>query len=174
MTTMKKKVKYLIIICSFVAGMSLLPWDSHAQTNELGVRFGGTSGLTLRHYTSNTRSIEGILGFYGNGFSVTALFERHHSAFDVQGLQWYYGPGVHVAYYQTGRPSSSFRDTGYRNNEALGFAVNGIVGLEYRLPDNVPIAFSIDLKPFLEIDTNGDAAVAIDPGLGIRVYLNQN
>jgi hypothetical protein len=76
-----------------------------------------------------------------------------------------------VAFYNQGRPYSSLRDTGYRDRDAVGFGINGIVGLEYRLPDNIPLAISLDLKPFLEIDTRGDAGVAIDPGLGIKFFL---
>lgn len=172
MKPMNMKVSVLII------GMVMLfTLPSQAQYNTaLGVRAGGTSGVTIKHFpktASSSTAVEGIVGFFGNGFSVTGLLERHAQAFDLVGLSWYYGPGVHLAYYNNGVPYSRYRlrDVGYEPIDELGIGINGIVGLEYRIQDNVPIAFSVDLKPFLEVTSRGDAGFALDPSIGIKIIL---
>lgn len=147
---------------------------THAQPYRtgLGIRAGGTTGIALKHNYERNMAVEGLLGFFRNGISVTGLLEIHAQAFDVKGLRWYYGPGAHIAFYNTGQRGNAWRDTGYRDQEAVGFGINGVAGIEYRLPDNVPIILSFEFKPFLEIDTSGSAAFSIDPGLGIKIFLN--
>lgn len=144
----------------------------HAQyTTALGIRVGGTTGLTLKHQYSSFMMFEGIVGGFPNGFSVTGLIEKSTRAFNEPGLNWYYGGGAHVAVYN-GRGRDRFGREVYYNDESdVGFGVNGIVGLEYRMPDNVPIAFSFDFKPFVEITTGGDVGFALDPAIGIKFIL---
>jgi hypothetical protein len=152
----------LIFLCIIYPG--------HAQYNTaLGIRLGGTSGLSVKHFYRSPMAFEGIIGGIPNGFSVTGLVEKHRLAFNERGLNWYYGGGAHVAAYSDRHYYSRFgREFDYRTSGEMGFGVDGIIGLEYRLPDNVPIAFSVDLKPFLEITTGGEAGFALDPSIGIK------
>lgn len=157
-----------------VVGMVLCVVHAYAQPyrTAVGLRAGGTTGIALKHNYEPNMALEGLLGFFRNGISVTGLLEIHTQAFDVKGLRWYYGPGAHIAFYSTGHRGNAWRDTGYRDRQAVGFGINGVAGIEYRLPDNVPIIFSFEFKPFLEIDTSGSAAFSLDPGLGIKIFLN--
>ncbi|UXX79267.1 hypothetical protein N7E81_18095 [Reichenbachiella carrageenanivorans] len=131
----------------------------------VGVRGLGTSGISVKHFTKPALAIEGIVGFYPNAFSATVLVERYESAFDVQGLRWYYGIGGHVA-----SQSDVVQSEGIyrRESSAFGLGVDGIFGIEYKIRE-VPIALSFDFKPFFEVATDGDAFLALDPGLGIKV-----
>ncbi|SHJ60801.1 hypothetical protein SAMN04488028_101656 [Reichenbachiella agariperforans] len=131
----------------------------------VGVRGIGTSGLTIKHFTKRSTAIEGIIGFYPNAFSATVLYERYASAFDVRGLNWYYGVGGHIA-----TQSDVVDNEGIyrRESSEFGLGVDGIFGIEYKI-QNVPIAVSLDFKPFVEVATDGDAFMALDPGLGIKV-----
>lgn len=138
----------------------------------IGGRFGGTSGVTVKHFYRPATAFEGILGLFGNGFSVTGLVEKNAQAFEVSGLNWYYGGGAHVAFYNGRRYYNVYgRDVTYRDNHDIGVGVNGIIGLEYMLPDNIPVAFSADFKPFIEIDGDGDVGVAPDFALGIKFLI---
>lgn len=139
----------------------------------LGVRIGGTSGITGKYFYKNNTAVEGIIGGFGNGFSITGLLERQLPIYDAPGLYVYYGGGAHVAFYNgRGRYYSHFgREVDYRDSNDVGFGINGIVGLEYRLPDNIPIAFSLDLKPFVEIGSGGYVSVAPDPSLGVKFLI---
>lgn len=159
-----------IIICAFVA-MLAFGFSNQAKAQDyntaVGLRFGGTSGLTIK-----TRGFEGIVGFWGNGFSLTGLAEKHTMAFDSPDVNWYYGWGGHVAFYNDGDPRYDYGrgDRRYDDSE-VGFGIDGIVGLEFS-PREIPLAFSLGLKPFLEIDTDGDLHAAPDPAIGIKFIIN--
>lgn len=140
---------------------------SSSYNTAFGVRGAGTSGLTVKHFTQNSRAIEGILGFYPHAFSVTVLVERYVNAFDAPGLNWYYGAGGHIAATNNKYPNREY--WGYRRDDGdVGLGVDGIVGMEYKI-NEIPIALSLDVKPFLEVTTSGNIFLALDPGLGIKV-----
>lgn len=169
-------MKKFISIISFIiisVGVSYAQYTPVFRTpykTSLGIRVGGTTGLDVKHFFRPATAVEGILGTFGNGFSITGLVEKNAQAFDVEGLNWYYGGGAHIAFYNDRRDYWG-RDVRYRDNNDVGIGINGIIGLEYILPDNIPVAFSLDLKPFLEIDSDGDVGVAPDLGLGIKFLL---
>lgn len=158
---------------SIIAFALLLATSSQSQDlktgstykTAIGVRGIGTSGLTIKHFTKESTALEGIIGFYPNAFSVTVLLEQYAQAFDTKGLNWYYGIGGHIA-----TQSDVSRNEGWNRRETseFGVGVDGIFGLEYKI-NEVPIAISLDFKPFFEIATDGNALVALDPGLGIKV-----
>lgn len=137
----------------------------HTYNTAVGVRALGTSGLSIKHFTKHATAFEGIVGFYPNSFSVTLMVERYSPAFDVAGLNWYYGLGGHMASRSDfGRYDGRYR----RETSELGLGVDGIFGIEYKI-ERIPIAVSLDFKPFLEVATDGHAFMALDPGLGIKV-----
>jgi len=139
----------------------------------IGVRLGGTSGFTIKHTFKPTMTFEGIIGGFANGFSLTGLIEKNLPAFNEKGLTWYYGGGGHLAAYN-GRSmyyNRFGREVDYRQRNDIGFGINGIVGLEYRLPDNVPISFSVDVKPFIEFSSEGNVGMAMDPSVGVKFII---
>lgn len=134
-----------------------------------GLRLGGTSGVTVKHFYRETMAWEGIFGMFGNGFSLTGLLEKHLPFEGAQGLRFYYGGGLHLAFYDGSPSRGTFgREVDSRSGTDMGIGINGVIGLEYRLPDNIPIAISIDLKPFIEVGTGGRVAAAPDPSFGIK------
>ncbi len=130
----------------------------------LGLRAGGPSGITFKINTRNSNSVEFIAGFWYEFLSLTALFEKNAPAFDVDGMNWYYGGGGHLSFFSGGRHDDRWY---YRRGEGYAIGIDGIVGLEYKIPP-IPFAVSLDLKPFLEVDRDGDVHFGIDPGLGIK------
>lgn len=159
-----KKILAVAVLCISLSGYS-------QYNTAIGLRVGETSGLTVRHFVSDGVAIEGMLGIWNRGVSGTLLYEFYRSAFGAQGLNWYYGAGGHLAVV-THRDGYNWYDYGqrryYYREGSLGLGIDGIVGLEYKIP-RAPIAFSFDLKPFLEFNLTGGAFVALDPGLGIKV-----
>lgn len=144
---------------------------SSSYHNAIGLRGGYTSGLTFKHNFGSAKSAEFILGLWGNGFSVTGLYEINAGT-GVSGLRWYYGGGGHLAvanyygdpyYYRDGRRGYWY----YDRRDRLGIGVDGIIGLEYKIPP-IPFAISLDLKPLIEVGTSGYVFGALDPGLGIK------
>jgi hypothetical protein len=161
-----KHISALILVACISApavGQQLKTGTSY--NTAIGVRGLGTSGLTIKHFTESNKAIEGIIGFYPNAFSATLLVERYAPAFSEPGLKWYYGIGGHVA-----TQSDVVSNDGLyrRETSEVGLGIDGIFGIEYKIRE-VPIAMSLDFKPFFEVATDGDAFIALDPGLGIKV-----
>lgn len=163
-----KTIKTILLVITFslanlTFGQTLQ--TGHSYTTAVGVRGIGTSGLTIKHFKNSNTAYKGIIGFYPNAFSATILVEKYTPAFDVRGLRWYYGIGGHVA-----TQSDVIRREGLYRRESTGFGigVDGIFGIEYKI-DEVPIAVSMDFKPFLEVVDNGDAFITLDPGVGVKV-----
>jgi hypothetical protein len=145
-----------------------------AQYNTaIGLRVGGTTGLDAKFFTKPSKAVEGIVGWFGNGSSLTVLFEKYSPIENATGLYIYYGGGPHLAFYNGDPARYSYfgRDVSYHRNNNLGIGINGIVGFEYRMPGDVPIAFSVDLKPFIELGTSGYVAFAPDPSIGVKFII---
>ena len=163
---------FLLVALILFALVVFVDHSVNAQYTAVGIRVGGTTGATIKHEYRPSMTFEGIVGGFSNGFSVTGLIEKNRIAFNERGLNWYYGGGAHVAVYNGRDRYYRFgRELDYRANNDVGFGINGIVGLEYRLPDNVPIAFSLDVKPFFEITTDGYAGFALDPSIGVKFII---
>ena len=79
------------------SGFGQLAINSTKYTTAVGIRAIGTSGLTIKHHLRSGNAVEGILGFYPDALSITVLYESFAPAFDVAGLNWYYGLGGHFA-----------------------------------------------------------------------------
>lgn len=148
-------------------------FDIQAQGNyAVGLRAGGTSGLTLEMKSSNGSEYEGLVGFWNHGASVTVLYKKRSEAFNVKGLDWIYGGGSHVAHYgkRFYRNNEPYWHTDYPtyvdyNTFAIGF--DGLFGIEYHI-SQTPIAVSFEFKPFFEFVSNGDVWISMDPGIGIK------
>lgn len=136
----------------------------HSYSTALGIRAGETSGITLKHYLSAQTALEGIFGFWPNGFGVAGMFEIHAPTQWFQGLRWYYGAGGHIA-----MQTRSWKREGvfYTREAGIGLGIDGILGLEYVIKP-IPFAICMDLKPYIEVNTSGGIRVSPDPGLGIK------
>lgn len=164
-------MKKLITIIAICTGTGLFAQSNY--NTAIGLRAGETSGLTIKHFIGDQTALEGILGAWRHGFSATLLFEKHQSISNLGALNLYYGAGGHLAfensyynrYYYENRKYYYYD---YYSKGGMGIGIDGIIGLEYKIP-NIPVAFSLDLKPFVEFNTNGGVWTSIDPGLGIKV-----
>jgi hypothetical protein len=72
------------------------------------------------------------------------LYEIHNPAFDIDRLNWYYGVGGHIGFWD-GKYDDRF-DAG--NNTVIG--IDGILGLEYNFKE-IPFNLSLDWKPALNL-----------------------
>ncbi|MBU2020435.1 MAG: hypothetical protein KJ941_12375 [Bacteroidetes bacterium] len=160
-------MKAAVLTIALIFGLS---HNYTAQLNyntAIGLRAGGTSGLTIKQALGGNRAFEGIIGVWNYGFTVTGLYEIYVPT-SASGLNWYYGAGGHLAantgYYYW---YDSRRDKYYKNG-GLGLGLDGVIGIEYKIP-KAPIAFSLDLKPFIEFNNYGSFYSALDPGLGVKV-----
>jgi hypothetical protein len=156
----------LTVIFIFILSDSIISAQSKGSTYKaaIGLRAGETSGLTFKIHTNPGSGLEFIAGLWDNWFSLTGLYEKNAPAFNLNGMEWYYGGGGHLAfaadnYYHEGHS--------YTRAEAYALGLDGIVGLEYKIPE-IPFAISLDIKPLIEIDGNGYFFFAFDPGFGLK------
>lgn len=171
---MKTRSIFLKVIQGFIIALFLISFKLQAQYNTaIGFRVGGTTGIDAKFFTRQSKAVELIVGSFGNGISFTALAEKYSPVYNAKGLYVYYGGGGHLAFYNgQGRYYGFFgREVDYHRNNDVGFGINGIVGFEYRMPDGIPISFSIDLKPFIEMGTGGYIVFAPDPSFGVKIIL---
>ncbi len=159
------KKTFLILLFIVTAGIT------SAQYNfAIGVRAGGTTGITLKWNNENS-AVEGIIGFWNDGFSFTGLWERNVDAFNTSGFNWFYGWGGHVSVYGEEFDGKSgpawFNHPNSDGKGDMGFGLDGVAGLEYKIKQ-IPFAFSVGIKPYVEVVTNGAFLFWIDPGFGIK------
>lgn len=111
----------------------------------IGLRGGFSNGITIKHFIGDNTAIEGILTSRWKGFSITGLYEIHNVAFKTERLNWYYGIGGHIGFWN-GDNVNWVKDD--KNYTVIG--VDGILGLEYNF-NEIPINLSIDWKPAFNI-----------------------
>ncbi len=162
------------IILSIILTLIFIRVTKAQYNTSIGIRIGGTSGVTAKYFYKPSTAVEGIIGTFGDGFSITGLMEKYSPVYNANGLYVYYGGGAHVAFYNDRDNYTTHfgREVDYHKNNDVGFGVNGIVGIEYRLPEGIPIAISLDLKPFIEIGSGGYVAFAPDPSIGVKFIIH--
>ncbi|MDR0971857.1 MAG: hypothetical protein LBM25_05700 [Bacteroidales bacterium] len=129
---MKKLFLVAILSLSLAIGV-----NAQGYNWGVGLRLGADYGLTVKKQLGS-----GALDFMGNfhnhGFQVSGLYEWQNNVINKD-FTLYYGVG----------PSLGFWDND-KGDGAFGLGIDGIIGLEYKIP-NVPIALSLDWKPSFEL-----------------------
>ncbi len=139
---MKKLSVLFIAFCCFATTIV-----AQEYTTALGFRGGFYTGLTVKHFVKEDVAIEGILATRWSGFHVTGLYEVHkYAAFDVPRLNWYYGAGAHIGFYN----SRYAYPEGWGTVHSTGLGIDGIIGIEYNI-EEIPINFSLDWKPMINL-----------------------
>lgn len=171
---MKTRPIHLCVIRGLIITLFFISFKLQAQYNTaVGFRVGGTTGIDGKFFTKQSRAVEAIIGSFGNGISITALAEQYSPVYNAKGLYIYYGGGGHIAFYDGKSSYYGYfgREVNYHRNNDVGLGINGIVGFEYRMPDGIPISFSLDIKPFMEMGTGGYIAFAPDPSFGVKIII---
>ena len=140
-------MKKIIFIFSLLL---LLAWTGKAQDYKtgLGIKAGMAPGISAKHFYTTNGALEGILTTRWGGVNLTGLAEFHLPAFDTQGMSFYYGGGIHVGVWDSGKALDE-PATGHK----LNLGIDAIVGLEYAFSD-IPLSLGLDWKPALNIITD--------------------
>lgn len=142
---LKSRIMKRILFTIFITISALAIINAQDYKTGIGIRAGFSSGLTVKHFTSHKAAIEGLLKTRWQGFDVTGLYEIHKQAFDVRYLNWYYGGGGHIGFYN-GDNTNWGRD-GYAYTVV---GIDGILGIEYNFGD-LPVNIGLDWKPVLNL-----------------------
>lgn len=125
---------------------------SQNYTHAIGVRVGGSNGaITYKQHLQAGNAFEVMAWInWTSGFSAAGLYEWTMPVINND-FNFYYGVGGHLGVYEN----------------AFAIGIDAIVGLEYKIP-NVPLAFSIDYKPAINIIPSIDTNSFFDFALGIK------
>ena len=108
----------------------------------IGFRAGFSQGITVKHFIDKRAALEGIIATKWEGLEITGLYEIHnYGSFEVDHLNWYYGGGGHIGFYNG--ENVSWGETG---TQYMAIGVDGIIGIEYNF-EEAPINIGLDLKP---------------------------
>lgn len=121
--------------------LSMIGVQAQDYTTGIGVRGGVANGITVKHFIGETAALEGIVASRWRGWNITGLYEKHARAFQVPTLNWYYGGGAHIGFWNGNHVKWAKDDKDYT---VIG--IDGILGLEYTFKE-VPFNISIDWKP---------------------------
>lgn len=141
-----KKLMFVLLIALFFG----LKSNAQDYNTGIGLRGGFGTGLTIKHFLHGNKAVEGIFDSRWHGFSVTGLYEIHTRAFDVDRLNFYYGIGGHIGFWD-GRYYWNYDND--RNYTVIG--IDGILGLEYNFKE-IPFNIGVDWKPAFNLtDSSG-------------------
>lgn len=142
----------------------------------IGLRGGFEGGITVKHFIKSGRAIEGILsrGWGYGGMRITGLYEIHKPFPGAKGLDWFYGVGAHIGFYDEGYYNFKCDKDGYwyKGNWYPGdcrgtyttIGIDGILGLEYQFAE-IPFTIGLDIKPYFDFvgrsNHYGDGAFSI-------------
>ena len=157
---MKTTILKLFAITLITAFATTANAQSDYKTG-IGLRGGYPSGITLKHFISGNAAIEGVLSGGWGSIGVTGLYQIHKNFPDVPNLKWYYGGGAHLAITNANRVNPWTGTSG----GTLQMGLDGVVGLEYVIPD-IPISLSIDLLPIVNVFQ--DIGVWYNAGISVR------
>jgi hypothetical protein len=113
----------------------------------VGIRGGYYNGLTVKHFVSDEKAIEGILTTRWSGFQITGLMEFHNQLVGTDNFQWFYGLGAHIGSYNS---KNTPRDHYDKEGTYTTMGVDAIIGLEYAFSE-APISIGLDYKPALNL-----------------------
>lgn len=118
------------------------------------------TGFTIKHFTSGKTALEGLAYFRNYGARIVGLYEIHNDIPNAGGLQWYYGAGAHIGFYNS------------KNGDGTALGVDGVLGLDYKIP-SAPINFSLDWQPAIEFGSfKNNGFTGNFGGIAIRYTLN--
>lgn len=138
--------KFLVMAALMVATLSVSAQDYNWA---VGVRGGLFNGLTAKK-NMGSNAIEAGVALYSSSISIDATYQWQEPVIG-EGFHLYYGAG---AYTNLG-------------NSYFGLGAEGVVGLEYRLPINFPLAVSLDYRPAINL-IGGVHPVLVNFGFGVK------
>jgi hypothetical protein len=140
-------MKRAFFIIAFIAALSISSYGQDYRTS-FGLRAGLPYGLTVKHFLSKYNAVEGLLASSWGGFVITGLYENEHQTGQYPGLNWFWGFGGHIGFWDAGRNPRV--DATY---VGAVIGADAILGLEYTF-DEFPLNLSLDLLPTINLIGN--------------------
>jgi hypothetical protein len=139
-------MKKIIIGLFFLLFISAASVNAQDYNTGIGLRGGPFNGLTIKHFLSSNTAVEGVLSTQWSGWLISGTWEKHATAFNTEGLKWFYGVGAHIGFWNNSNFPGS--NNNQQSNTVLG--VHGALGLEYTF-NEIPFSIGADWKPALNL-----------------------
>ena len=132
-----------ILLISFLFIALTIGLNAQEYRTSAGLRAGVPYGFTIKHFMSEANAFEGILASRWGGVVVTGLYENEHWTGEYPGLNWFWGFGGHLGFWD---------NTPYYSTTNMGAIIgaDAILGLEYTF-DEIPLNLSLDLLPSVNL-----------------------
>jgi hypothetical protein len=144
-----KKAIVVILTLVMVASFAFSQETVEKKAFDAGLRLGPRPGFNARMFLSESSNIEALFTFRSTGMILTGMYQfgKPLNIFNIEGLRWYVGGGIHAGWWAAG---SSFWIASLSTWDTdVSVGIDLIAGLEYSLEPwiNFPLSLSIDYKP---------------------------
>ncbi len=128
---------------------------SQNYTRDVGIRIGDGFFASYRQYYDEGKAVEGFAGFSKRGFRIIALKEyfKPVAVNRTSNMNLVYGFGIHAGVSYTNKFTFLHRVYYHDWKWTPQFGFDGIVGLEYAVPD-LPLIFCTAFQPYFEYSLN--------------------
>jgi hypothetical protein len=143
-------LKKSILLTALVIGGFCMAYSQNYKS-AIGLRLGYPVSVTYKHFISDPGAIEVFAGFrtweFYSWINIGGLYQHHNPISGVDGLQWYFGGGASVFFWNY---KNNFADSG--SNTSVG--ILGVLGLDYKF-DSAPVNLSVDWVPTFFVNGYG-------------------
>lgn len=164
-------ILFLIILSGTLA-------QSQEVRSSLGLRGGGTSGISFKYIDADDTGFELIAGWREGGFRLTGLLQRYKpvATQKVPNLYLVTGIGGHAGYVRYDACNAYYGDYNYyysyytQTKPVIG--IDAMAAAEYHF-ESIPLQLSIDYKPYMEFFGQKTFRLDLwDFGFSIRYMFN--
>ena len=149
-----KKIK-LSLFLFFILWLGInLQLSAQDYSTGIGLRGGPGYGVTIKHFTSSNKALEGIVSPLWDGFLLTGLYEKHAPLFKATRLKYYGGIGLHVGFWDYSRKNNRNNPWVFHDENEIVAGVDLILGMEYTFKV-LPFNLGVDWKPMLNLINDG-------------------
>ena len=128
--------KFFFVMFAALLGLGI---NANAQTWGIGGKFGADNGFNLKNY-NGTNAMELVAAAHRGGFNLLGLYEWNVEI--GNGFTLYYGFGANVGAWDKDDDDDS---------DEFGLGIDGVIGVEWKLPNNIPVALVLDYTPQLQL-----------------------
>ncbi len=129
-----------LVACILTIGLAA---NAQSYSSAVGLRLGYPLSVSYKQFLNENGAIEAFGGFRSwSGYSwvnLGAMYEHHQPIPNVDGLNWYFGGGASVFFW-------NYKDVFLEDEASVSFGILGTIGLDYKF-EEVPINVSVDWVP---------------------------
>jgi hypothetical protein len=166
---LQKTLFGVLFLFLFSLSAQTLSGQGATYNTAIGLRLGYPLSASVKKFVKDDIAVEGYVGFRGFGgyswVNIAAALQKHNPIAEVDGLQWYYGGGASVFFFNY---KNSFIGD---NSSTTSFGVQGYLGLDYKFAD-APLNITLDWIPTVFLNGFGSGFSGGYGSLGVRYVLD--